>query len=286
MLPRALVRRFSARYIAGEAARDALRVVGDLNRQSILGTIDLLGEDIGREKEARATGDAYRELITGIDREQLDCNISVKLTALGLKIDVDLCLEEMTHLLEHAKRLGNFVRIDMEDSSCTESTLGVYRRLRERFENVGVVIQAYLRRSAEDVKELVRLGANVRLCKGIYIEPRRIAYRDRTIVQRNFTALLETLLTGGCYVAIATHDELLTWEGERIVRSLELEPSRYEFQMLLGVEEPLRRILVEAGHRMRAYVPFGRQWYEYSMRRLKENPQIAGYALKNFLRAS
>jgi proline dehydrogenase len=285
LLPRPVVRRFSARYIAGDAAEDALRVCRDLNRAGVMGTIDLLGEDAPRAEEAREAGDAYRQLLTAIDRDGIDGNISVKLTALGLKIDEELCLAEMTRLLEHARRLGNFVRIDMEDSTCTDATLAIYRRLHERFENVGVVIQACLRRSADDVEELVKLGANVRLCKGIYIEPREIAYRDRQIVQRNFALLLERLLAGGCYVGIATHDELLVWEGLRLCRTLGLDRTRYEFQMLLGVDEKLRRILVRAGHRVRVYVPYGRRWYEYSLRRLKENPRIAGYALRNLLRS-
>ncbi|MGD8374840.1 MAG: proline dehydrogenase family protein [Acidobacteriota bacterium] len=283
LLPRFLVRRFSARYIAGARLQDACRVVQDLNRQRIMGTVDLLGEDITREDEARQTALVYQEILTAIRDQGLDCNVSVKLTSLGMKIDRELCIEQMSGLLEHAGRLQNFIRIDMEDSSCTSDTLEIFRRLREHHDNVGVVIQAYMRRSVDDVDELIKLKANVRLCKGIYIEPRRIAYRDRVIVQHNFAFLLERLLEGGCYVGIATHDELLAWQGLRLVRSLGLHPSQYEFQMLLGVDEALRGILVDAGHRMRVYVPFGMRWYEYSMRRLKENPRIAGYAFRSFL---
>jgi proline dehydrogenase len=172
----------------------------------------------------------------------------------------------------------------MEDSTCTEATLALYDRLRRDADNVGVVIQAYLRRSLDDVDRLVERRANVRLCKGIYIESRNIAYRDRDIVRRNFALLLERLLRGGCYVGIATHDEILAWEGIRLVRELRLSTDRYEFQMLLGVDEPLRRILIGSGHRLRVYVPFGERWYEYSLRRLKENPRMAGYVLKNILR--
>lgn len=286
LLPRSLVRRFSARYIAGEHVADALRVVADLNRQNILGTIDLLGEDILHADQAVATRQIYQELLTDIHERGLRCNISVKLTALGLKIDADLCLAEMTTLAEHAARLGNFVRIDMEDSSCTTPTLDLYRKLRERFENVGVVIQAYLRRSLADVEALARMGANVRICKGIYVESRRIAYWDRAIVQRNFVDLLTRLLEAGCYVGIATHDELLVWESLRLIRDRGLDRSRFEFQMLLGVDLTLRTILVESGHRLRVYVPFGKRWYEYSLRRLKENPRIARYAFKNLFGAS
>jgi proline dehydrogenase len=281
LMPRGLVRRFSSRYIAGESMDDALRVVRDLNARSILGTVDVLGEDILEASEAVTNRKAYGDLLTAMHEHRLDGNISVKLTAMGLKISRELCLEQMTELLEHARSLENFVRIDMEDSSCTTPTLEVYRELRKEYDNVGVVIQAYMRRSHDDIKELASMKANVRLCKGIYLESRTIAYRDRDLVQRNFADLLSHLLGAGCYVGIATHDELLVWEALRLIRDLELPHDDYEFQMLLGVDETLRDILVRAGHRLRVYVPFGKRWYEYSMRRLKENPRIAGYIVKN-----
>jgi proline dehydrogenase len=284
LLPRAVVRRFSAPYIAGETSDDALRVVADLNRQRILATVDLLGEDIRRTEEADQTRRIYEEILDACHRRNLDCNVSVKLTALGLKLDEGLCLDQMIALLEHAKKMGNFVRIDMEDSTCTDATLEMYRVLRERFDNVGVVIQACLRRSVEDVDRLAEMEANVRVCKGIYVEKRSIAYQDRTIVQRNFADLVHRLLRAGCYVGIATHDELLAWEGMRLVQELGLDPSRYEFQMLLGVDRVLRDLLVDAGHRLRVYVPFGENWYQYSLRRLKENPRLAGYAFKALFR--
>ncbi|TDI11862.1 MAG: proline dehydrogenase [Acidobacteria bacterium] len=283
LLPKGLVRRFSSRYIAGESMEDALQVVQKLNQRSILGTVDLLGEDILEPAEAATNRQAYGDLLTALNEHRLDGNISVKLTAMGLKISRDLCLEQIAALLEHARRLDNFVRIDMEDSTCTTPTLEIYRELRNSFDNVGVVIQAYMRRSHDDVRELAAMKANVRLCKGIYIENRTIAYRDREIVQRNYADLLAHLLNAGCYVGIATHDELLVWEGLRLVRDLQLDRTQYEFQMLLGVDEMLRDILVDAGHRLRVYIPFGDRWYEYSMRRLKENPRIAVYILKNLL---
>jgi len=283
LVPRALVRRFSARYIAGESQEQALAVVAALNRQGAMATLDVLGEDLKDRQEAEATRLVYERMLDAIAAQQLAANVSVKLTALGLKIDPALALEHMTRLCAHAKAHGSFVRIDMEDSSCTEATLALHDRLRQDADNVGVAIQAYLRRSVDDVDRLVERRANVRLCKGIYIESRKIAYRDRDIVRRNFAFLLERLLKGGCYVGIATHDEILTWEGMRLIRELRLAPDRYEFQMLLGVDEALRRILIAGGHRLRVYVPFGERWYEYSLRRLKENPQMAGYVLKNIL---
>jgi proline dehydrogenase len=284
LVPRSLVRRFSARYIAGESQEQALDVVAALNREGAMATLDVLGEDLTERREAEATRLIYERLLDAIIEQKLEANISVKLTAMGLKIDPGLALEQMTQLCAHARRLGSFVRIDMEDSTCTEATLALYDRLRQDADNVGVVIQAYLRRSIDDVDRLVERRANVRLCKGIYIESRNIAYRDRDIVRRNYAFLLERLLKGGCYVGIATHDEILAWEGMRLVRELRLPTDRYEFQMLLGVDEPLRRILIGAGHRLRVYVPFGERWYQYSLRRLKENPQMAGYVLKNLLR--
>ena len=284
LVPRSLVRRFSARYIAGESQEQALDVVAALNREGAMATLDVLGEDLTQRHEAEATRLIYERLLDAIVERKLEANISVKLTAMGLKIDPGLALEQMTQLCAHAKRLGSFVRIDMEDSTCTEATLALYDRLRQDADNVGVVIQAYLRRSVDDVDRLVERRANVRLCKGIYIESRKIAYRDRDIVRRNYAFLLERLLKGGCYVGIATHDEILAWEGMRLVRELRLPTDSYEFQMLLGVDEPLRRILIGAGHRLRVYVPFGERWYQYSLRRLKENPQMAGYVLKNLLR--
>jgi proline dehydrogenase len=284
LVPRSLVRRFSARYIAGESPEQALDVVATLNREGAMATLDVLGEDLTERHEAEATRLIYERLLDSIVARKLDANISVKLTAMGLKVDPALALEQMMLLCAHAKARGSFVRIDMEDSTCTEATLALYDRLRRDADNVGVVIQAYLRRSLDDVDRLVERRANVRLCKGIYIESRNIAYRDRDIVRRNFALLLERLLRGGCYVGIATHDEILAWEGIRLVRELRLSTDRYEFQMLLGVDEPLRRILIGSGHRLRVYVPFGERWYEYSLRRLKENPRMAGYVLKNILR--
>jgi len=284
LVPRSLVRRFSARYIAGESQEQALAVVRALNGEGAMATLDVLGEDLTQRQEAEVTRLLYERLLDGIAAERLDANISVKLTALGLKIDPSLALDQMQRLCAHAKTHGSFVRIDMEDSTCTEGTLAVYDRLRQDADNVGVVIQACLRRSADDVDRLIERRANVRLCKGIYVERRAIAYRDREIVRRNYGFLLERMLKGGCYVGIATHDEILTWEGMRLVRELRLAPDRYEFQMLLGVDEALRRILIGGGHRLRVYVPFGERWYEYSLRRLKENPQMAGYVLKSLLR--
>ena len=204
--------------------------------------------------------------------------MSVKPTALGLKLDYDLCRENLEAVVVDAASRGNFVRIDMEDSSTTDDTLQLYRDLRrDGHDNVGVVLQATLRRTLSDVGELADLRPSVRLCKGIYIEPPEIAYRDFGAVRANYVRSLSALLEAGCYVGIATHYEWLVSEGKRLVAEHGLERGQYEFQMLLGVRPDLGNRLVREGHRLRVYVPFGRHWYAYSMRRLQENPKIAGY---------
>jgi len=281
IVPKPIVKHFSKRYIAGETLQQALQTVRDLNDKGFCATLDILGENVATIEEATAATEAYHKVLKSIDQQKLDCSISVKLTHLGLKLDREFCFRNLHSLVEDAQNYGNFVRIDMEDSSCTSDTIDIFLRLREEFTNVGIAIQAYLRRSLEDVRRLMRVGANVRLCKGIYVEPRTIAYRDKDIINKNYVLLLEELLRNGNYVGIATHDEKLVWEAYRIIDQLHLEKSRYEFQMLLGVDEQLRQIILDAGHRLRVYVPFGEQWYNYSLRRLRENPQIAGYVLKS-----
>jgi proline dehydrogenase len=228
----------------------------------------------------------YLQALEEIARERLDSNISVKLTQFGLKLDFAFCLEKVRALVQRARELKNFVRIDMEDTSCTTDTLRIYDALRREFDNVGIVVQAYLRRTLNDVRELMKNGTptNFRLCKGIYIEPRELAYRDDDLVNNNFTLVLREILRRHAYVGIATHDERLVWEAMRLIDELMVPKTAYEFQMLLGVDEQLRDIILAAGHRLRIYVPFGKQWYAYSVRRLKENPQIAGHVIKNMFK--
>jgi proline dehydrogenase len=277
-VPRPIVHKLAQRYIAGATLADACRVVRTANAQGKLATIDVLGEEITRDDEARAIAQAYRDVFETIDRQDLDSNVSVKLTALGLKLGYDLCRENLVSVVEEAARRDNFVRIDMEDSSTTDATLCLYRELREAgHENVGIVLQAYLRRTLDDIDAVVDLQPNVRICKGIYIEPADLAYQGYEEVRDNYLRALEALLDAGCYVGIATHDEWLISEGRRIVARRRLDADEYEFQMLLGVTESLGDSLVRDGHRLRIYVPFGEHWYAYSLRRLQENPKIAGY---------
>ena len=286
LVPKPLVRRVSSRYIAGDKIEDAVRTVRELNQRGMMATLDILGEFITLREEATATASEYIQALETIDRERLDSNISIKLTAFGLKLEFDFCLDNVRRVVARAKELGNFVRIDMEDSSCTSDTLRLYDLLRRDYHNLGTVIQAYMRRAILDIRQLMNNGTpptNLRLCKGIYVEPRSIAYKNRELINKNFTFLLGELMRRGAYVGIATHDERLVWDGVRLIDELKLPRNVYEFQMLLGVDEELRNFIVNSGHRLRVYVPYGRQWYAYAVRRLQENPQIAGYVMQNFL---
>jgi proline dehydrogenase len=277
-VPKQVVRRISEHYIAGEELDDALRVVLELNAEGKLATLDVLGEEVTDPEEARAIAGAYREAIDAFKRGSLDSNISVKPTALGLNLSYELFRENLEDLVRHAAELDNFVRIDMEDSSTTDDTLGIYRELREAgHDNVGIVLQARLKRTIDDVRALAELQPNVRICKGIYLEPPEIAFRDFEAVQASFVQTLKELLESGSYVGIATHDEWLLEQGKRLVAEHGLGHDDYEFQMLLGVRPALGDELVRDGHRLRIYTPFGRHWYSYSLRRLQENPKIAGY---------
>jgi proline dehydrogenase len=283
VVPRPIVHRISRRYIAGDTLEEAVATVKDLDRQGCVATIDLLGESTGSKADAAATLREYKKVVDALDEHDLDSGISVKLTGLGLTLDKELCRANLEEIVVYAGERGRFVRVDMEDSPYTSVTLDMVISLHGHHENVGAVIQAYMRRSLDDVCRLIEAGVTVRLCKGIYDEPRRIAYKDFDTVRQNYIFLLDELLKGGTYVGIATHDEFLIWHALRLIHQLEVPKSRYEFQMLLGVDEELRGILVGAGHKLRVYVPFGEDWYEYSSRRLKENPKIAGYVAKDVI---
>lgn len=283
-VPKPIVGRVASRYVAGETLDDAVRVVRGLNGQGAMATVDLLGEEVHERDKATAAVEEYRHVFDAIAREGLDSNVSIKLTLLGLKIDEGFCRDNVARIAETAKGYGNFIRIDMEDSTCTDATLRIYQELQERYGNLGVVLQAYMRRTLSDIDGLPAAGGNVRLCKGIYVEPRRIAWKGYETVRANFVAALEKLILRGIYVGIATHDEYLACQATALVDKHGLQPHQYEFQMLLGVDEELRRILIAAGHRLRVYVPYGRDWYPYSIRRLRENPEVARHVLKALLK--
>jgi proline dehydrogenase len=274
VVPRTIVRRISSRYIAGTTLADVVATVHELNEAGKMATIDVLGEEIHSADEAHAVTQAYHDVFEAVEREGLDANVSVKPTALGLNLSYDLLKQNVEALVRDAAARHNFVRIDMEDSSTTDDTLRVYRELRtEGHSNVGPVLQASLRRTIGDVAGI----HNARLCKGIYIEPHEIQYRDDSAVRTSFLKTLEALLDEGAYVGIATHDEWLADQALALIRERGLPREAYEFQLLLGVRPELGDRLVRDGHRLRIYVPFGERWYEYSLRRLQENPKVAGY---------
>ena len=289
IMPRRLVQRLSAPYIAGETLDQALAIVESLADRGMGSTIDVLGEAISRREEAEATRDAYLAAIERLgasDRPAAHVrNVSVKLTALGLGIDDRLVHDNVDAIAAAMQQAGGFVRIDMEDSPWTDATLELYRSLRDAGrDNLGIVVQAYLKRSRADVEALAAEGARVRVVKGIYVEPEAIAWRDMATINRNYVDLCRILAEAGCHAAYATHDDRLITGCLDLVERLDVPRDRYEFQMLLGVREERRDDLVDQGHPMRVYVPFGAQWYEYSVRRLRENPRVAGQVAEATLR--
>lgn len=284
-VPKPIVWRVSRRYIAGETLEHALDTVRALNQQGMRATLDVLGEDTVRREQAQEGARLYHAALAAIAEHGLDCNISVKLSQMALRYDADYCDSIMTALVRDAKERGNFVRIDMEDSSVTTQTLDVYRRLRREFPgSVGTVVQAYLERTEADVRALLaEAPTHLRLCKGIYQEPPGIAFQDKERVRESFRSLLSIMFDGGIQrVGIATHDEALVDDALEQIRERNVSRERYEFQMLLGVTERLRDRVVAEGHPLRVYVPFGQDWFPYSIRRLRENPEIVSHVLKGF----
>lgn len=281
LMPKQIVRIFANKYIAGDTLQDAVNLVKKLNAQGIHATIDVLGEAISTRQEALDSLAKCHEVLETIQKEKLLANLSVKPTQAGLELDKDFCFEELKKLMDKAIAVNSFVRLDMEDSSTTDGIIELFRKLKSIYKNVGIVIQAYLRRSMNDVVELNKIDAGYRLCKGIYIEPEKIAYKGKQEVRDNYLALLRTMLKDGKYVGIATHDIYLLEGAKKLITELNIPKAQFEFQMLLGVREDLRDQLNREGYKVRIYVPFGKDWYKYSIRRLKENPQVAGHIFKN-----
>ena len=285
LVPRRVVREVAARYIAGEELADASRVVRSLNAKGKLATLDVLGEEVRTEAEAAEIVRSYLAALDEIDRQGLRSGVSVKPTALGLDLDRELCRSNFETIVRAAAERSRFVRIDMEDSSTTSGTLAVYRELRDRgLDNVGIVLQARLRRTLDDARELAGLRPDVRLCKGIYLEPEDVAYQDDDEVGKSFLRVAESLLESGSRVAFATHADRLIQGARVLVRELGKPYDSYELQMLLGVRPDVADRLVKSGERVRIYVPYGRRWYEYSLRRLQENPRMATMIARDLLR--
>jgi len=269
-----LAKSFANRFVAGETVDTALAAVARLNARGITASLDLLGESVHNEAEARAAGDAYVTMLDRIHEQKADANVSVKLTAMGLDVSEDLCVSIMQKILQRAREYQTFVRIDMESSEYTQRTLDLFeQRLYPAYrENVGIVLQSYLFRTFADVQRANLIKARVRLCKGAYKEPEAVAYPDKKDVDSNYVRSMHELMLKGTYPGIATHDEAIIKEAKRFARENQIAPNRFEFQMLFGVRRDLQDRLVREGYRMRVYVPFGTQWYPYLMRRLAERP--------------
>ena len=281
-------RRMSSRFVAGMEIDDALRVAQALNQQGFLVTLDSLGESVSSEAEARAAAEIYHQLLDWIATHKVNANVSVKLTQMGLELSPQLAGDIAQSLVQHAKSLGNFVRIDMEDSSLTQVTLDIVRRIHAQPElrnSIGIVIQAYLYRSQADIEHLIVEGIRVRLCKGAYKEPAEVAFPLKADVDRNYVKLGEMLLDSPIYHGLATHDDSMIAAAKAYAASHKIAPSRFEFQMLYGVRRDLQRKLVSEGFNVRVYVPFGREWYPYFMRRLAERPANVLFLAKNFFRS-
>ncbi|MEM8963600.1 MAG: proline dehydrogenase family protein [Acidobacteriota bacterium] len=285
VVPKPVVGLVAKRYVAGETLDDAVATVKRLQEEGACATLDVLGEEVIRPERAEAARDLYLQVLEAIETHKLDASISVKPTQMGLDFDADLCRRIYEQLVERAAAQQNYVRIDMEDHTVTTATLDLYNHLYQRYggQHVGAVLQGYMRRTLDDIAALPTEHGNIRLCKGIYIEPRHVAFKDYETVRLNFIAALQALFAKGVFVGIATHDEYLICAAIDLIHRHGLSPDRYEFQMLLGVEDELRRILIAEGHPLRVYVPFGKEWYLYSMRRLRENPQIAGHVARAVL---
>lgn len=281
-------RKMASRFVAGETISTALAAVEQLNAKGISASLDLLGESVSSEAEARDTGRQYLEILDRIEQQKLQANVSVKLTALGQDISDALGLEVVRQVLERAKQYKSFVRLDMESSAYTDRTLDTFeQKLYPDFpENVGVVLQSSLRRTLVDVERANRLKCRVRICKGAYLEPATVAFPDKADVDRNYVEAMHRLMEHGNYPGIATHDEVIINEAKRFAKARGIASDRFEFQMLYGVRRDLQEQIVKEGYRIRVYVPFGSQWYPYLMRRLAERPANIAFMAGNIMKES
>jgi proline dehydrogenase len=281
-----LAKGFASRFVAGETLDTAVAAVRELNRRGITASLDLLGESVHNEAEARAAGAEYLKILDRIAREKLDANVSVKLTAMGLDVSEELCVSNMHEVLERARKYNSFVRLDMEASNYTQKTLELFEnRLYPEFRGtVGVVLQSYLYRTQADVERMNVLGARVRICKGAYKEPATVAFPDKKDVDANYVKCMQELMLNGNYPGVATHDEKIIEAAKVFARQNAIKPDQFEFQMLYGVRRDLQEKIVREGWRMRCYVPFGTQWYPYLMRRLAERPANVAFMTGNIVK--
>jgi len=276
--------RIPRRFIAGENIHDAIGAIKELNRLGLMATFDHLGESTTSREEALADVEEYLQVLKLINESGVESNISIKLTQLGLDIDEEFCYQNVRRLVDQAGRFGNFVRIDMEDSSRTEATLRVFGRVFAETRHVGIVLQSYLHRTERDVEEVIRQGARIRLCKGAYHEPEEVAFQEKDEVDQNYLRLMKIMLRSGIYHAFATHDERMISATRVYAEKIGASRDSFEFQMLYGIRRDLQQQLVREGYRVRVYVPYGRFWYPYFMRRLAERPANVWFVLSNLLR--
>jgi len=284
VLSNRLARRMARRFVAGEELDDALAAARASNEAGMKASLDFLGENVATREDAQRARDMYLGIFDRIGRDRLDANVSLKLTQLGLDFGAEFCLEQMLPIVKHAESLGNFVRIDMEGSAYTERTIEIARSLRGQSAAVGTVIQAYLRRSEQDVRSLVAAGCRIRLCKGAYLEPPEIAFAEKREVDANFVRLMEILLPSGVYHGIATHDPRMIAATKEFAEKQSIGKDKFEFQMLYGIRPDLQRQLIREGYRMRVYIPYGLDWFPYFMRRLAERPANLIFILRNLFR--
>jgi proline dehydrogenase len=283
-----LARRFASRFVAGETVETAIDAVREINKKDISASLDLLGESVSQESEAAAARDEYLRMLSRINETGVNANVSVKLTQMGFDISEDLCLANMRAILDRAKQLTTFVRLDMESSAYTQRTLDFYyQKLSQDYQKYcGVVIQSCLRRSEKDIEDLVKRQVRVRICKGAYLEPPAVAFPDKADVDRNYVTLMERLMEFGNYPGIATHDEKIITHAREFAKRKNIPNERFEFQMLYGVRRDLQEMLRKSGYNMRVYIPFGSQWYPYLMRRLAERPANIAFMLGNIMKES
>jgi len=285
-MPRNFVWLFSKRYIAGKTLEQAIQVSKELNNEGIMVTIDVLGEFIKTLEEAERNKNEYLKVIEKVEKAGVNGNYSLKPTMFGLLIDKEICYKHIREVVAKAASYNNFIRVDMEDSQCTDLEIELYRKLKNEFpKNVGLVIQAYLKRTLNDIKSLVDLHSedtplNFRLCKGIYVEPKEIAYKSYEEINQHFLEDLEFMFVNKMYPGIATHDKNLVERAYQLISKYNIPKEKFEFQMLYGVTPELRQSIVEKGYQMRVYVPYGEQWFAYSTRRLKENPKMTWLIIK------
>lgn len=285
-MPQKFIWMFSKRYIAGQTVNEAIEACIKLNQQGMVVTLDILGEFIKTLEEAEVNRQEYLDLIDRVEKEEIDGNYSLKPTMFGLLLDKEICYQHIRAIVEKAASYNNFVRVDMEDSPCTTDTIELYRKLKAEFpKNCGLVLQAYMKRTMQDLNDMMDMHSdenplNYRICKGIYVEPASVAYKGYQEINDHFLEDVEFMFNNGIYPGIATHDKPLIDGSYKLIEKYNVPKDKYEFQMLYGVTPELRQSIVDAGHKMRVYVPFGEHWFGYSTRRLKENPKMAWLIIK------